>query len=170
MKRKKDWVGLKVKTLEPISSGVMRIVAGTICTVTRNHGGLTLVTDECGTCGVGIYIRKVPESAVELLCDGELDAPAVEENLRNITVEDFLSHNARPEDVSATTGSVLESDKRVAVLLVDPSISFWLKDAIRAGVKRDPLDALNDARVLQEVLKERLDEIMTKSENLRPEG
>ena len=71
LKRKKDWEGLKVKTLLPISSGVMRISAGTICTVTKNFGGLTLITDPCACCGVGIYIRKVSERSVEIVHKGD---------------------------------------------------------------------------------------------------
>lgn len=33
-------------------------------------------------------------------------------------------------------------------LLVNPSTSFWLKDAIRQALRRDPVDALDDAETL----------------------
>jgi len=35
----------------------------------------------------------------------------------------------------------------------DPSASFWLKAAILAAAKRDPVDALNDAEMLVEFCK-----------------
>lgn len=47
----------------------------------------------------------------------------------------------------------LKSDDRIQQLLASPSVSFWLKDALRAMTNRDPLDALNDAELLVEVLK-----------------
>jgi hypothetical protein len=37
-------------------------------------------------------------------------------------------------------------------VLADPSTSHWLKSAIEAAMARDPVDALNDALVLAEVL------------------
>ena len=44
-------------------------------------------------------------------------------------------------------------------LLASPEISFWLKDAIRANLKRDPVDALNDAELLANVMKRRLEQL-----------
>ena len=38
------------------------------------------------------------------------------------------------------------------VVLGDPASSDWLKAAITASLKRDPVDALNDALALAEVL------------------
>ena len=38
--------------------------------------------------------------------------------------------------------------------------SFWLKDAIRAGLERDPVDALNDAAMLVEIMLFACDEVM----------
>lgn len=37
-------------------------------------------------------------------------------------------------------------------VLADPATSYWLKSAIEAALARDPVDALNDALVLAEVL------------------
>jgi len=54
----------------------------------------------------------------------------------------------------------LESDKTIALLLVDPSLSYWLKGALRTAVERDPLDVLNDAEALCQVLTERAQEIL----------
>ncbi len=42
-------------------------------------------------------------------------------------------------------------------ILDDPATSFWLKNALRSALNRDPVDALNDAEVLVVALKERLD-------------
>lgn len=41
---------------------------------------------------------------------------------------------------------------RPADILTDPSASRWLKDALRAAMSRDAIDAANDARVLADVL------------------
>lgn len=37
---------------------------------------------------------------------------------------------------------------RAAQILSDPSASYWLKDAVRAMLDRDIVDALNDAEAL----------------------
>ena len=58
----------------------------------------------------------------------------------------------------------LESDKTIALLLVDPSLSYWLKGALRTAVERDPLDALNDAEALCQVLTGRAQEILDMEE------
>jgi len=42
-------------------------------------------------------------------------------------------------------------------LLKDPTTSFWFKDALRAALLRDPVDAVNDAEVLLETLTARLE-------------
>jgi hypothetical protein len=41
-------------------------------------------------------------------------------------------------------------------VLDDPSVSDWLKGALRSALERDPVDALNDALVLSATLEERL--------------
>jgi len=43
----------------------------------------------------------------------------------------------------------------VEQVLSDPAASFWLKDALRSAVVRDPVDAANDAEVLFRLLDER---------------
>lgn len=42
-------------------------------------------------------------------------------------------------------------------ILNDLAASFWLKNALRSALNRDPVDALNDAELLVVTLKERLD-------------
>ncbi len=47
-----------------------------------------------------------------------------------------------------------------AEILNNPAASFWLKDALRAALKRDPVDALRDAEVLRDVLQRHLDKLL----------
>ena len=42
-------------------------------------------------------------------------------------------------------------------VLSDPSSSFWLKQAVKESLSRDPVDAINDAEVLVAVLQNRLE-------------
>jgi hypothetical protein len=48
----------------------------------------------------------------------------------------------------------------ISFVLSDPAASFWLKDALRSALGRDPVDAANDAEVLAELLEERCQEIL----------
>lgn len=43
----------------------------------------------------------------------------------------------------------------------DPAASFWLKDALRSALARDPVDAANDAEVLFRLLDERCHKILS---------
>ena len=49
----------------------------------------------------------------------------------------------------------------VADLLIDPAVSFALKDVLRLWEVRDPVDAARDARLLAEVLERRADEAVS---------
>lgn len=40
----------------------------------------------------------------------------------------------------------------IAAALADPAASYWLRDALRAALNRDPLDAANDAARLASLL------------------
>jgi len=42
----------------------------------------------------------------------------------------------------------------------DPTASFWLKNALRAALTRDPVDAANDAEVLARLLDQRCRKIL----------
>jgi hypothetical protein len=66
-KLKRDWKGLKVKTLVPLQNGAITIERGTILTVVENHNGLKLHKDPCPHCGVGVFITKVPEYDVVIV-------------------------------------------------------------------------------------------------------
>ena len=48
----------------------------------------------------------------------------------------------------------------IARVLVDPSASHWLKNAISSSLDRDPVDAANDAAVLSQLLQQRADAIL----------
>lgn len=40
----------------------------------------------------------------------------------------------------------------IEAVLEDPAASFWLKDALRSALLRDPVDAANDSEVLARLL------------------
>ena len=52
-------------------------------------------------------------------------------------------------------------------VLNDPTISDWLKWALRSALNRDPLDATNDAEILFLILSQRLGELF--AEHTPPE-
>jgi hypothetical protein len=49
----------------------------------------------------------------------------------------------------------------VEQVLSDPAGSFWLKDALRSALARDPVDAANDAEVLFRLLDERCHKLLS---------
>jgi hypothetical protein len=61
-----------------------------------------------------------------------------------------MSTRAIPIDPQlAATG---DGPSKVAMVLADPAVSCWLKDALRGALRRDPVDAYRDARLLVELL------------------
>ena len=52
------------------------------------------------------------------------------------------------------------ADQKIQTILNDPCASFWVKDAIRALLRRDALDAAIDAEVLATVFQARVDEML----------
>ena len=48
--------------------------------------------------------------------------------------------------------SIPPATPTIAHVLSDPSASFWLKNALRTALTRDPVDAANDAEVLFRLL------------------
>lgn len=48
---------------------------------------------------------------------------------------------------------------RIDEVLKDPACSYWLKTAIGNLVQRDPVDALNDAECLADLMRGRLEEL-----------
>jgi len=50
----------------------------------------------------------------------------------------------------------------IQFVLADVYASYWLKGALRSAVERDPVDAVNDAEHLVDLLRERLNRIQGK--------
>jgi hypothetical protein len=48
-------------------------------------------------------------------------------------------------------------------ILEDKAASYWLKNALRSALERDPVDAATDAEILAAALKEHLDEVLLNS-------
>lgn len=62
-----DWVGLRVRTKRDISTMAMTIPAGTVMTVSHVKPGLQLQTEPCPTCGVRMFVFRVPTWDVEVV-------------------------------------------------------------------------------------------------------
>ena len=58
------------------------------------------------------------------------------------------------------TAKMNTSDAMADELLERRDVSFWLKKAIKENRVRDPVDALNDAEILLDVLKKRCSEAL----------
>lgn len=56
----------------------------------------------------------------------------------------------------------LEAAARANEILADPCASFWLKNALQSAMRRDPVDASNDAHVLAELLHQHCNEVYAK--------
>ena len=52
------------------------------------------------------------------------------------------------------------SDDMINAVLMDPAISYWLKDAVQALIQRDPVDALSEAYTLATLMLQRCNEIL----------
>ena len=50
-----------------------------------------------------------------------------------------------------------------ADILNDFSASYWLKNALKTALERDPVDAAHDAEVLADTLKRRMNKTLTDS-------
>ncbi len=48
--------------------------------------------------------------------------------------------------------SVLACERRIAAVVASVGTSYWLRDALRAAVARDPVDAVDDAETLLALL------------------
>jgi hypothetical protein len=52
----------------------------------------------------------------------------------------------------------------VQAICADFSASFWLKDALKALLQRDAVDAAKDARLLADIMQSRLEELQQSSQ------
>jgi hypothetical protein len=57
-------------------------------------------------------------------------------------------------------GDFITKQFEIEQVLADPAASFWLKEALRSALDRDPVDAANDAEVLAQLLGRRCQEIL----------
>lgn len=48
-------------------------------------------------------------------------------------------------------------DTCVDRIILDPTTSYWLQDALVVLRQRDPVDAVNDAEMLADIMRERFD-------------
>ena len=67
LKRKKDWVGLRVQSVVELKNGWFRFPIGTFFEVNDSYGGLRLEAMPCEKCGVRMFINKVPEADVIII-------------------------------------------------------------------------------------------------------
>ena len=51
--------------------------------------------------------------------------------------------------------------EQMKAILADPAASYWLKEAIRALLSRDALDAVHDAELLAKLFSARLELILS---------
>lgn len=56
------------------------------------------------------------------------------------------------------TNSSMPTNKILATL-ADPATTYWLRDALKSALLRDPVDALRDAEKLATLLQDRLDSV-----------
>ena len=52
----------------------------------------------------------------------------------------------------------MDIDRDIHAIIGNPSTSYWLSDALRAALKRDPIDAAHDAEQLASLLTQRAQE------------
>ncbi len=53
-----------------------------------------------------------------------------------------------------------EAERPIKWILDHPNFSSWLKDSIRTAIERDPVEALNDAELLLQLIRARTDAIV----------
>jgi hypothetical protein len=63
-------------------------------------------------------------------------------------------------DALETLEPEVEPILAIEQLIDDPAVSAWLKNALRAALMRDPVDAANDAEVLAQLLDQRCRKIL----------
>ena len=51
-----------------------------------------------------------------------------------------------------------DSDREIQAIIAKPATSYWLSDALKAGLKRDPLDVANADELLAIIFAKRAQE------------
>lgn len=54
----------------------------------------------------------------------------------------------------------MPSDNELMSMASDPALSYWFKNALTEALKRDPVDAANDAGLLALLLEKRANELL----------
>lgn len=54
--------------------------------------------------------------------------------------------------LDGTADPVLVADARIAAVVAHPGTSYWLKEALNRALDRDPVDAVDDAEALLQLL------------------
>lgn len=57
----------------------------------------------------------------------------------------------------------MTASQKIQQVLASPDVSYWLKDALRALLERDAVDATKDAELLAKLMSERLDGMLGQS-------
>lgn len=57
--------------------------------------------------------------------------------------------------LDAAADPLRAAEARIAAVLQHPSTSYWLRDALGRALDRDPVDAVDDAEALHELLVQR---------------
>jgi hypothetical protein len=68
----------------------------------------------------------------------------------------------RPTGTLSNDGQFRTDDLKALEIYNDPCTRYWLKEQIRRCFNCDPVDALNDAEVLVELLQDRVTSIQTR--------
>ena len=71
-----------------------------------------------------------------------------------------MRRNVSTRSVSPTKKGTNMTITKSLAILKDPATHQWVKDQYHAAFDRDPYDALNDAELLTELLRTRLNSIL----------
>jgi hypothetical protein len=55
--------------------------------------------------------------------------------------------------------TMMDAQQRANHIAARPETSYWLRDALNALMRRDPVDAAHDARLLAAIMEQRANEI-----------
>lgn len=55
----------------------------------------------------------------------------------------------------ALADPLVKAESHISAVIGDPGTSYWLKDALSRSLDRDPVDSVNDAEALHELLEAR---------------
>jgi len=74
-----------------------------------------------------------------------------------------MGRSLEPETPSTTTQSAFE--EQISFVLRHPQMSAWLKTALSGALDRDPISLLNDLEILNSILRNRSEFLITEKTN-----